>query len=130
MADISISVNGKQSTITLDKWEWTGLTVNGIPAKKYHGPNPNIQFQETEDLVIHFTAIANHYIDLVNPGTTEFLKDSDDSSTYMLVISYQEKNSIVTLNGTIIRLPYGIPTAKLGPILFSQGRMTGSFQVG
>lgn len=133
MADINISVNSSEATITLDVWEWTGLSINGTPASRYSGPNPNIQFQESSSLqdgkAIHFTATANQYIDLVNPGTQIFMDGADNNSTYILIISYQEKNNVVTLKGSIIHLPYVIDNPQQSPQGFSQGRMTGTFQL-
>lgn len=127
MADINISESNGLYTISLDKWEWTGLTVNGtnVPAVN----QGNIQFQSSPtEGPIHFVATANQYIDIVNPGNMLYMRNSDDTKTYMCVISYSETSNTVTLNGHINTLPFAFSEDQASPIGFSQGRMTGTFQ--
>jgi hypothetical protein len=130
MADIVITVNLSTEliTITLDKWEWTGLTVNGEPLEPYNGSNPNIQFQYVQKKagMVKFTAAANQNINLVNGPN--ILPLQDGKKTCLALISYQEKpTSEVILVGTVF-IHQGVLGDKQSPILFSQGRMTGTFK--
>ncbi|WP_257325649.1 hypothetical protein [Pseudoalteromonas rhizosphaerae] len=129
MADINISENNGLVSITLDRWEWTGLTVNGDPINKTKGP---IQFQynQANPGPIHFVATANQYIVLFNEGNLLYMKSADGLKTYLCLISYQETEDpkVVTLHGVIHTLDFVIPQAKNSPLGFSQGRMTGTFQ--
>jgi hypothetical protein len=70
MANINISVNSKDLyTITLDVFEWQGLTVNDTSVSVYSGPNPQIKFQyaQTTPGMLLFKAISNNNIVIVNP---------------------------------------------------------------
>ena len=130
MAAISITLNQATNTfsITLDKWEWTGLTVNGTSVPSSQG-DIQFEFNQASPGNIHFVATANQYIDLVNPGNTMYIKGVEND-TYMCLISYQETANpkVITLYGILAIIPAPVPGAVNGPITFSQGRMTGSFQ--
>ncbi len=133
MADINISVSNSLFTITLDIWEWTGLTVNGSAVPKYTGPKPNIQFQYVQQAqgTLHFEAAADQNIVLVNPGETMLLKGPEhEEITYLSLISYQTTPDRILLRGSCVPLPYEVQGALPSPIEFSQGRMTGHFQLG
>jgi hypothetical protein len=131
MANINISINQNTDnfTIVLDKWEWTSLTVEGrnIPAVN----EGDIQFKFKQEIsgTIHFVATANHNINIVNVPSPMFLKGSDNN-TYMCILSYAETASpkVVHVSGSLVALPYPIPGALGSPILFSQDKMTGTFQ--
>ncbi len=128
MADINISVNNGLVSITLDKWEWTGLKVNGTQINPIN--NGNVQFQYNQPSPVGpvtFMATANTNIKIVNPGNSLFMESPDGKSTYMLVISYSDANNVTTLNGYVHTLPFVFSEDKPSPLVFSQGRMTGSF---
>ncbi|OSZ63930.1 hypothetical protein [Hydrogenophaga sp. IBVHS2] len=128
MADINIGVNNGLFTVTLDQWEWTGLTVNGTPVKPVNQGNVQFQFTQTgSPAPVHFRAVANQNIDIVNPGNTLFMKSRDGSQTHMSMISYSEADGVVTLNGYLHSLPFPFSEDQPSPLVFSQGRMTGTF---
>lgn len=130
MADINITVTSPDTfTITLDVWEWTGLTVNGAAVSPYSGPNPNIQFQYTGLGPINFIATATQDIDIVNPGNIMVLAGPDEDHSYFGIISYAKTDDppMVTLKGHLNAYGY-LPDSLPSPITFSQGRMTGTFQ--
>ena len=131
MADINISENDGLFSITLDIWEWTGLTVNGDPLNPINRGNIQYQYNQESSGPIHFVATANQYIVLVNPANILYMKSSDENKTYMCVISYQETENpkVVSLHGVIHTLNYVVPDAKNSPLGFSQGRMSGTFQI-
>lgn len=128
MADINIGVANDLFTVTLDKWEWTGLTVNGTPIQAVNQGNVQFRYTQTgSPAPVHFTARANQNIDIVNPGTTLFMESNDGTRTYVLVISYSEVNNVVTLNGFLHTLPFAFSEDQPSPLVFSQGLMTGTF---
>lgn len=130
MADINISLNQYSDTFTinLDKWEWTGLKVNGETIDPINQGDIQFKYNQVSSGTIHFIATANQYINLVNPGSLMYLK-GQNNTTYICMISYVETENpkIVALHGALIIVPYNIPDAKSSPIIFSQGRMTGTF---
>ena len=131
MADINISIDQKTETFTiiLDKWEWTGLTVNGNVVNPINQGNIQFKYDQQISGTIHFVATANQYIDVVNIPSPMFLKGTNNR-TYMCALSYAEKESpkVVHVSGTLVAIPHSIPGAENSPIGFSQGRMTGTFQ--
>lgn len=131
MADINISEHDGLFSITLDKWEWTGLTVNGDPVSPINQGDVQFQYNQRSAGTIHFTATANQYIVLVNPANLLYMKSSDGEKTYICMISYQETEDpkVVSLHGLIHTLDFELPFAKNSPLGFSQGRMTGTFQI-
>ncbi|MFK8059399.1 MAG: hypothetical protein AB8B78_04835 [Polaribacter sp.] len=130
MADINISINQESDTytITLDKWEWTGLSVNGNVINPINQGNIQFQYKQSSAETIHFIATANQYIDLINSGNPMYLKGA--KNTYICIISYQETENPkeVTLHGVLTTVSAAIPGAENSPLRFSQGRMTGTFQ--
>ena len=131
MADINISVNNGLFSITLDKWEWTGLAVNGQSISPINQGNIQFQYNQNQNHLgapVHFIATSDHNIKIVNPPKVMYLKGSDDNKTYLCAIHYHTTTSNVTLYGFLHTLNYKSPYAQAGPILFSQGRMTGTFQ--
>lgn len=127
MADINIAVASPGTfTITLDVWEWTGLTVNGTPVSPYTGPETNVQFQYTGPGPINWQATANQNLVIVNPGNVMILAGVEDKHTYIGLISYESLSTSVSLKGHLDTYD-GVFGGVPGPILFSQGRMTGTF---
>lgn len=130
MADINVSVTNGLFSIKLDKWEWTGLTVNGTLVNPVNKGNIQFEYNQPEpNGPIHFIAKANQNIDIVNPGNSLFMENSDKKKSYFMIISYAEKDNVVTLNGHIHTLPFYFSEDKPSPIKFSQGRMTGTFAI-
>lgn len=139
MANINISVDQSSDlyTITLDMFEWTALytspdgkTWSLVP--RYIGPDPNIQFQYTQTSVgnLQFKAVANQNIVIVNSANIMFMKGpSGDNDTYMGVISYTNKDNEIHLLGVLSTFDEPMNDPQPSPIGFSQGRMTGQFQV-
>jgi len=129
MAGINITEENGLYTITLDIWEWTGLTVNGEPVEAKNQGNIQFQYKQKVPGPIHFIATANHYIVIVNPDNTMFMQNADNTRTYLCAISYHETASpkVVTLHGFISTFDCQVPVSKKSPLLFSQGRMTGAF---
>jgi tyrosinase len=132
MANINITVNGTEAAITLDIWEWTGLSINGIAVPTYTGSIPNIQFLGSgiiSNSSLQFTATANKYIVIVNPDSTMLMAGTNNQSAYKLALNYSQVNGGVQLNGTITFFSQPQPGALTSPQLFSQERMTGTFQL-
>ncbi|MFY9223531.1 MAG: hypothetical protein WAQ98_12730 [Blastocatellia bacterium] len=137
MADINITVQNDVFTITLDTFEWQQLIVDGIKIPPYTGPNrKNIQFQGSGNGVVKFTAIANQNIKILNPSAQLFMLNSANTETYMCIISYESllgqpgQPDQIILKGSLAEIPTVIPGAQQSPLSFSQGRMTGHFQLG
>lgn len=128
MADINISISDNLFSIKLDIWEWESLEVNGqnIPAKS-NGGNVQFEYTQSEPGHITFTAKANQHIDIVNPGNIMFMKDGEN--TGVAIISYSETTSEVTLAGSCFIHNGDIENAQPSPLRFSQGRMTGTFEL-
>lgn len=128
MADINIGVANGLFTVTLDLWEWTGLTVNGVAVQPVNQGNVQFQYAQTgAPAALHFKATANQNIDIVNPGNSLFMKSRDGLQTHMAMISYSEANGVVVLNGFLHSLPFPFSEDLSSPVVFSQGRMTGTF---
>lgn len=135
MADINISVDTSTQlyTITLDKWEWTNLYIwennQWVNVSRYSGPSNNIQFQYTQPSAGHlkFKAVANENVVLVNGPNMMFLEGPANATTYMAAISYSNTGAEIHLQGVLETFDENM-NGQPGPILFSQGRMTGTFQ--
>jgi hypothetical protein len=128
MADIKVSVKNDLFSIVMDTWEWASLTVNGSVVNPINSGNIQFEYTQSTSGIIHFIATANQNIDITNPGNSLFMKSSDGEKSYIMMISYSEKSSVVTLNGFIHTLPFVFSEDKPSPLSFSQGRMTGTFE--
>lgn len=130
MADIKIIVNNRDGlfSIQLDRYEWTGLTVNGEVIQPNFGQDIKFQYVQEKPLdEIEFEATANENIVLVNSGNDMHLLSEDEEETFFAQISYQVVNNEVKLHGKLNNFNFPFKKAQKGPILFSQGRMSGSF---
>jgi hypothetical protein len=123
MAAILITVKNNLYTIQLDQWDWTGLTVNGTAVPKVNG---NWTYTQTTPGTVDFIATAS-YVSTVNPGNTFFMKGA--SNTHMALLTYSTPGQPFQLDGVLLNVsPRSY--AQPGPFPFSQGKMTGVFQLG
>ncbi len=132
MAAILINVDNTSNlyTITLDKWEWTGLKVNGEDIPSINMGNVQFRYVQETSGPIHFEATANKNIKLKNPGKPMFLKGRNNEKTYFASINYEERLNPkkIVLNGFLHTFPI-MQGAQPSPLLFSQGSMSGVFEV-
>lgn len=133
MASINVSVNDKGLvTITLDKFEWKDLIVNGKSVPPYTGPEPNVKFkyEQTTFGDISFHAIADNYLVPINPPFVYKLlgkKDGSDES-YVFGCYCYPGNTNTHLIGTVNAHTGKIKEAKDQVFQFNQGRMTGVYE--
>lgn len=130
MADIRLTVVPPNTfIITLDWWEWTGLKVNGVSIPTFGGSKKaNIQFQYEGQGPLTWEATANQNINLVNPGNIMIMAGPTQNHSYIAIVSYEALTDGVTLKGHLGAYGY-MPGSLPGPLLFSQGRMTGTFRI-
>jgi len=121
MAAIGITVNNDEVTISLDAYEWTGLTVNGNTI------NPSGSgFSATVPLPAYFTATANG-IDPINPSTILTLK-GNNGTDYACTLVYTDQSNPFNIYGSVFSTS-DLKGASNGPLAFSQGMMTGVFSL-
>ena len=122
MANINISASNDLYGIALDQYEWTGLTVNGEPIKK--DKNGGFKWrQKGKRGPVEFTATADG-LEVVNNNQYLMLEGSNHS--HYAKLEYSLKGKPFEIYGVL----NSYPLAKDGPLTFSQGKMTGSFQEG
>ncbi len=123
MANINISVLKDLYCITLDQYEWTGLTVNGETIKKDKSGGYKWCQTGKSGGPVKFTATADG-LEVVNDNQYLMLEGTDHS--HYAKLEYSLKGKPFEIYGVLD----SYPLAKDGPVTFSQGMMTGSFEEG
>jgi hypothetical protein len=128
MAAIDITVKDNLYNITLDTWDWIGLTVNGVDIQPEMQPDGgNLwKYAQTSPGPVDFTATAD-YVTAVNPGSNFLM--TGDSLDHLCNLSCTDPGNQFSLFGVLLNVSKR-PSAKPGPFSFSQGMMTGTFQPG
>lgn len=131
MAAIGITVKDGRFNITMDRFEWTSLTVDGdnIPAEDPGNPQ-NLLFSYTQEGTgsISFVAKSDNNIEIVNPGNVMTIVSPDgQDKSYVAVLNYTTVSSEVRVQGWLIPVHGIVAGASREAIAFSQGRMTGVF---
>jgi hypothetical protein len=124
MAAISITLNDEGlATITLDQFEWTDFYVNDKLI-------PNGRYVQTHPGTVFYRAYASGDLVPVNPPIIQELKiqNNGENATGILDFSALSLSDGSTLcSGQIIVENGFTQNAQNGPLVFSQGRMTGEF---
>ncbi len=121
MAAILITENNNLFSITLDVWDWTGLTVNGVVIPQVNGM---WTYTQTTPGPVDFQATAN-YVVTVNPGNTFYM--SGTTQTHLCDITYSDSGASFVLSGVLLNVSPR-SNAQPGPFTFSQGKMTGVYE--
>ena len=123
MAAIAIIEKDGLFTIELDQNDWTGLTVNGAPVQE---GATGWKFVQTVQGKVNFVASAD-YCTTVNPDATYVIK-GEHGQDYSCELTYSNTSTGApfTMTGTLSS-GQNLPGAQVGPIVFSQGMMAGSF---
>lgn len=128
MANILITIDTKTGlySISLDHYEWTGLTVNGMKID----PNPDGGYSYSQKKVglFDFKATSSKEVTILNPGRIFHLQKTHSSKhCYPFSVDFSKPGDPVVVSGIGVRSspqPSGTP----GPFLFSQGKMTGEYK--
>ena len=129
MANLNISVNNDLYTITLDQFEWTSLSVNGVAVTASAG---GFSYSQTTPGSLMFVAQATQIV-AVNPDDVMFLADQPPlTAVHVATLNYSAPSSgTFQINGHVINLSNWDETIKIHftgkPFQFSQGLMTGEF---
>lgn len=123
MAAISINVNEGVWSVTLDRFEWTGLEADNYSILKINDKWSYTQ-PKSGSFIFKATAVGTQYL---TPGQT-WVEESN-GVYYMLVLDYVPRSNGFDIigYGLILSNWNGILTSS--PHNFSQGKMTGSFTV-
>jgi len=124
---ITVSQSTNLFTISLDPYDWTGLTVNGtqIPQDSSGWYKWS---QDGSPAPVHFVAQANS-VSFVNNTPALLVSGSGQSTTtYAALLGYPPGS--FTMKGLLWAIDSQalLPGAQPGPIGFNQGMMTGTFQ--
>ena len=123
MAAIAIFEKDGLFTIELDQNEWTGLTVNGTTVQE---SATGWKYVQTSKGTLNFVASAS-LLTKINPNTVFALKgENGEDYKCELVYSDTSAGAPFTMTGTV-STGQNIKDAQKGPIVFSQGMMSGSF---
>jgi hypothetical protein len=136
MAHIHIAVNPDTDlfTITLDRWEWQGLSIweNGAWVDVPRIYEPEVSFRYTQQNPagpVQFKISADKAIAPGAPADMLLLK-GPGTKTYFTGIMYTVPGSDVHLLGILTTNFETLPGAQPGPLQFSREHMTGTFNVG
>src|SRR3989338_4372228 len=123
MAAIAIIEKDGLFTIEMDQNDWTGLTVNGTVVPEGNSGWKHVQ---TSKGSLNFVASAD-YVSTVNPNSV-FVLEGENGEDYTCKLTYSDTSSGApfTMTGALSAGQH-VPGAQKGPIVFSQGMMTGSF---
>lgn len=120
MAHLNVLIDEQNDLFTIEMDRMSDLTVNGVDY--YNGP-----FNQTQPGVIEFS-MQGTSLDIVHPDQTMYLKSSDGTKTYVLWLGYYSGSGYQNIYGMAKTVNEVLREATDGPILFSQGNLTGSFQ--
>jgi hypothetical protein len=129
MANINVTVKNGLFSIALDQWEWTGLEANNHVIPQQPGAT-QFEYSQATAGEVNFTATSSNEIKILNPDSTIELEGPLNAPyTYQLTLKYTSTASGVQLKGTLNTITSKVSGAKASPQPFSQGNMTGHFQV-
>lgn len=124
MAAINIIETNGLFKIEMDYNDWTGLYVNGAKVSQNDSGGWTYKQPSPGTLTIEATA---DFIQTKRENSILVLKDGDKD--YLCSLCFTEKGKPFKMYGTL-SVGTNIQSAQEGPILFSQGSMTGGFSKG